>query len=205
MTTDLAKKRDLAEDRDPWTKQPWESWPAFNAFAIYRDMGHTRTLRKAAGHVLETSAKPRKLESVVHQLADWSQRNRWQERVDAFVVWADQELVDKRLELQASVVRDDLASAGRLRAIADDTLDQIAELGVPVDPQVAARFIEVASRTSRLSAGLSTENMRGQLQITMQDLGRVVNAIVVGACENGFVPADRQEEFVRWVLEEASS
>jgi hypothetical protein len=205
VTTDVAKRRELAEDRDPWTKQPWESWPAFNAFALYRDMGHTRTLRKVAEHLVETSTKTRNPISVESQLGGWSAKHRWQERVDAYVLHADQELVDARLEMQTRVIREDVDVAAKLLRHADSSLDALETSGMPLGPNEIPRYVEAASRIRRLAAGLSTDNVRGQLQITMQDLGRVVNAIVVGACEHGFVPEDRQEEFVRWVLEEASS
>jgi hypothetical protein len=62
----------------PWTRQPNESAKAFHNFETFRDMGHERSIRKAA----------KKLAKDPKSLAKQSKANNWQERTlawDAYV------------------------------------------------------------------------------------------------------------------------
>ena len=47
MSNDL-EPLDLDPDLDPWDQQPRESIRRHNQFCVYRDLGRSRTLRKAA-------------------------------------------------------------------------------------------------------------------------------------------------------------
>lgn len=203
-STDLERRKELATDREAWTKQPWESWPAFEAFAVYREMGATRTIDRAADFLIETSHSQTKPDTLRRRLGGWSSKHHWVERCEAYELHMDQERLRTREEVQAEIVRQDLETAGKLLRFADTSLDFHLEGGVPLDAETIPRYVEAASRIRRLAGGLSTDNVRGALTITVQDLGRVVNAIVVGACEKGFVPPELQEDFVRWVMEEAA-
>ncbi len=60
--------------RQPWHRQPDESAKAYEAFRIYREMGPSRSISKAA----------RKLNKSTMVLARWSTRWSWQERIQAW-------------------------------------------------------------------------------------------------------------------------
>lgn len=63
----------------PWDQQPIESAKAFERFALYRDMGAGRSLRKLA----------KDLELNPSTLAEISKKHDWQERIAAFDVYID--------------------------------------------------------------------------------------------------------------------
>src|SRR5438874_6587799 len=69
-----AKKRELADDREPWERQPGESAEAFEAFKLYRDGGPKRSRRKVAERLSKSQAL----------MSRWQSRYRWRERVDAY-------------------------------------------------------------------------------------------------------------------------
>ena len=77
-------KRQEAEN--PWEQQPGESAKAFEAFAIYRDMGVERSVRKVA----------QQLNKSLTLIGRWSSNHNWPERARAY----DRDL-DKRAHDQA--------------------------------------------------------------------------------------------------------
>jgi hypothetical protein len=64
----------LDPEKDPWERQGRESYPAWEAFRMYRDGGAKRSLDKVA----RRSGKDPTL------IARWSRRHRWVERVVAY-------------------------------------------------------------------------------------------------------------------------
>lgn len=64
---------------NPWDQQPSESSKAFERFALYRDMGAGRSLRKLA----------KDLELNPSTLAETSKKHGWQERVAVFDAYID--------------------------------------------------------------------------------------------------------------------
>lgn len=203
MSKALAAPRELASDRDPWTKQPWESHKAFDTFRQYRDMDPaTRTLRKLAESLHE--ARPdRTVDNLEIQAKDWSQKNLWPRRLEAHALHVDQIRLESREALHRRVEKDDLAMADMVLDLVRNTIGPMhdAENGIPLE--IADRWLEKAVRIRRLAAGLSTDNVKAGLVITSQDLQRILNRVIDVACD-GFVPAELQEEFIKRVVEEST-
>lgn len=86
---------EMKYEGQPWIRQPKESSKAYEAFALYRDMGKERTLPKVA----DACGKS------VSLMNKWSQANRWVERVTA---WDD--------EVDRQAVREHLADIAKARA-----------------------------------------------------------------------------------------
>ena len=61
-------------DIAPWEQQPGESAKAFEAFAIYRDMGVERSVRKVT----------QRLNKSLTLIGKWSSRYNWPERARAY-------------------------------------------------------------------------------------------------------------------------
>lgn len=204
MTTPAKRgKRELTSDRDPWTKQPWESHKAFAAFVRYRDMDPaTRTLRRLSESLAEEHPD-RKAENIEAQLKDWSQHNLWPSRLEAHTLHMDAVRIESREELHRRIERDDLAMSDMVLEMVASTLAPMHERDQGIPLEMADRWMEKAVRMRRLAAGLSTDNVKAGLVITSQDLSRILNRVIDVACD-GFVPPEMQEEFIRRITEEAS-
>lgn len=196
----VRSERQLETDREPWEKQPFESWKAFEAFREYRDAGPSRSLREVAQKTVERSPK-RKQESVETQLSRWSSLNRWAERIEAWTLYMDQALVRSREAQVARINEEDLEVGDQLMRLVRNTTDLMdkVEAGIPLE--LVDRFLTTAVKTRRLAAGMATDHLKAGLSITTQDMARVLNKIVDVACE--FIPPEQREEFIRRVTEEA--
>ena len=102
-------------DIAPWEQQPGESAKAFEAFAIYRDMGVERSVRKVT----------QRLNKSLTLIGKWSSRYNWPERARAY----DRDL-DRQAHAQA--VRDVRSMTNRhiritmqLQAKALEALEQL--------------------------------------------------------------------------------
>lgn len=126
----------------PWDRQPHEPEIAYSYFAVYRDLGRTRTVAKAAGEV-------NKSRDYTHKIAAaW----RWVQRAQAFDREQDrmygEALAERRREMAERHAR--LASALQSKVVARlQSLD--ASKLTPAD---IARWLEVTTRLERLALGL---------------------------------------------------
>lgn len=73
--------RTLADDRELWERQPYETAVAFAAFVTYRDMGPSRSHARVG----------RKLGKSTTLMNRWSSQWSWVQRVEAYIEWEDRE------------------------------------------------------------------------------------------------------------------
>ena len=137
-----------------WEILPGESSKAYEAFAVYRDLGVERSFRRASAEL----GKSRQM------LGKWSVRWGWVERVRAYDAYL---LQQRRIEMEAAIMDMNRQHA----ALADNFISIIArqviemrqaiEIGeqVPLTPDQMARWFEVAVRIARLARGESTEQV----------------------------------------------
>jgi hypothetical protein len=126
----------------PWDRQPKESDRAYSYFAIYRDMGRTRTVAKVATEV-------HKSRDYLHKLASqW----RWVHRARAFDTEQDRlygELLgERRKDMAERHARIAAALQGKIVARLQSLDAQ------KLTPSDIARWLEVATRVERLALGL---------------------------------------------------
>lgn len=127
----------------PWEQQPGESAKAFEAFAIYRDMGVERSVRKVT----------QRLNKSLTLIGKWSSRYNWPERARAY----DRDL-DRQAHAQAvrdvrSMTNRHIRIAMQLQAKALEALEQLNV--ATLSPKMQLAFIAKATeieRMNRLSA-----------------------------------------------------
>lgn len=130
-------------DIAPWEQQPGESAKAFEAFAIYRDMGVERSVRKVT----------QRLNKSLTLIGKWSSRYNWPERALAY----DRDL-DRQAHAQAvrdvrSMTNRHIRIAMQLQAKALEALEQlnVATLSPKMQLAFLAKATEI-ERMNRLSA-----------------------------------------------------
>lgn len=137
-------------DADPWEQLDGESFKAYQAFLMYRDLGLSRTLRGTAGHL----GKNRKL------IEGWSSKNNWVVRARAFDshvdVSARQKIIDDRIEMLDQHARIARLMTNRVaaRLVGDGATEAFnpSELSAKDIPA----WIKVAVDVERISRGEAT-------------------------------------------------
>ena len=144
----MAKKKDRTEiEPELWERQTDESAQAFEAFAMYRDMGVNRSIRKAA----------RNLNKAVTTLAEWSSKHEWVKRVAAWD--AEQDRI-ARNELMAEMA----ATRKKQRKQAQ----RMQEKGMELLESISLGDAKLSEIVSLLKAGMEQE------RIAIGDVGEVI-------------------------------
>lgn len=158
---------------EPWERQDGESTRAYEAFALYRDMGVDRSLRKVA----------QQLNKSLTIVAKWSTESEWIKRVAAWDAEQDRiarkeqaEAIKKMRKRHAEVASSMIIKAAR-------ALNRLKE--EEIKPADISRFIEVASKLERLSRGDTSE------VIEERDGGEAEPAVTFYMPDNG---RDHKEE-----------
>lgn len=137
----MAKAKTPQPTIEPWERQEGETARAFEAFAVYRDMGVERSIRKVAQKLGKSST----------QIGEWSSKYDWVERVRAWDVEQDRisrlehiKAIKAMRNRHAGMAKAMIVKAGRaLNRIPDDE----------IKPSDISRMIEVASKLERISRG----------------------------------------------------
>lgn len=127
----------------PWEQQPGESAKAFEAFAIYRDMGAERSLRKLT----------QQLHKNLTTIRDWSVKWNWQERVRAYDRDLDRQAHAQAVREVRSMTNRHIRIAMQLQAKALQALEQLDV--TTLSPKMQLAFLAKATeieRMNRLSA-----------------------------------------------------
>lgn len=183
--------RSVPEFIDPiWERQPHETAVAYRCFTAYRDLGETRTLERAAAHIISvwpdlmTSRSTALRERTVkHRLGVWSPEWHWVERSTGYDAHLDHVLIAVReeasretahlLEARRVVIEareaemSDLATKVIMDALKAGATHPVVVNGVYVGDEVNEAVLRVLpqlikeTRTmGRLSAGMPTEGAR---------------------------------------------
>ena len=130
---------------EAWERQQGESTRAYEAFALYRDMGADRALRKVV----------QALNKNLTTIAEWSTKYEWVKRAaewdaeqDRIARNAQIEEIKKMRKRHAEVANSMIIKAAR-------ALNRMKE--EDIRPADISRFIEVASKLERLSRGDTSE------------------------------------------------
>lgn len=140
--------------QNSWDQQRSESPKSFGRFALYRDMGANRSLRKLA----------KDLDLNLSTLAEMSKRDRWQERAAAFDAYIDKAVQFNQLnwlkamksrQINLALKAQELAQKGLailLRSFDDEKMNNIR-------PEGLSRLLEIGCRLERLNRDQPEHNM----------------------------------------------
>ncbi|NUK14069.1 hypothetical protein [Streptomyces lunaelactis] len=148
---------------EPWERQSGESVQAFEAFAVYRDLGPTRSVTKAA----------RQLDKSRSLLGRWSTAYAWVMRVSAYDREQDRVFLAEQHQARRDIARRHakLAQAFLGKAVARlQSLDP-RELS----PGELLRFFQVAAEIERRAAGEEPAVASAQDGGDGQDLGSLTD------------------------------
>lgn len=131
----------------PWDRRPDETDQAWTAFVTYRDAGPGRNIR-------DTTKATGKAPSTHRQLALWSSKHDWVQRVRAYDAWLDQEVQARVLQAAGDRAMEQVRLGEKLRKKAEARIDalkvdDLASEDVP-------RWAKVGVEIERLAMGDAT-------------------------------------------------
>lgn len=130
---------------EPWDRQPGETTKAFEAFTVYRDLGYSRSIEKAANVLGKTRVT----------LEPWSRKYSWGKRVAEWDAEQDRIAREAQIEEIKKMRKrhTDIASAMIIKAAR--ALNRMKEEDIKAAD--ISRFVEVAAKLERLSRGDTSE------------------------------------------------
>ena len=144
---DFQERRE-SSTRFPWERQFGESRKAFEAFAVYRDMGATRSQERVA----------RELGKSAQLMARWSAMWNWVERV---VAWVDEQDRQARVAQSEAVVKMNERHAKLAAALTGKVIEKL-QVVTPADIEKMtlvslSRLLEVGVKVERQARGEAGE------------------------------------------------
>jgi hypothetical protein len=185
--------------RELWEKIPRESFKAWAAFVMFRDLGPERNLPKT---VEALNGKPG-----LSMIETWSAKNHWFARAEAYDIYLDRKRRAARESEQEQAERVERGGALMLERIA---MQRINGVGDPLEdgyvpplspaelsPQDTARFFAEGVRIRRLSDGQPTDLLKGAFMIAPADAERMVRGVIEAALP--LIPEELHERFISQV------
>ena len=151
--------------QNSWDQQPTESSKAFERFALYRDMGAGRSLRKLA----------RDLELNPSTLAEISKKHSWQERVAAFDAYIDRASQYNQIAQVRVMKRRQIALALRAQKVAEKGLKKLLRdmddehTLRKLSPEGLSKILDIGCRLERLNR----DEPEQRLEVTNQNFDRL--------------------------------
>ena len=134
----------------PWERQKGESEKAYEAFAIYRDLGEKRTFAAVAERL-------RKSDTLIRR---WKEQWNWQERVRIYDNELEKEARAKAVKARKAMTERHIGIAMQLQKKA---LEALQELSVEdMTPKDIREYIKMATDLERLNRTLEDENKNGE-------------------------------------------
>ncbi len=133
--------------QNSWDQQPTELSKAFERFALYRDMGAGRSLRKLA----------KDLELNPSTLAEISKKHAWQERVAAFDAYIDKASQYNQIAQVRIMKRRHIALALRAQKVAEKGLKKLlcdmddGQTLRKLSPEGLSKILDIGCRLERLN------------------------------------------------------
>ncbi len=151
---------------NPWDQQANESSKAFERFALYRDMGAGRSLRKL-GKDLALNAST---------LAEISKKHNWQERVVAFDAYVDKASQHNQIAQVKAMKRRQIVLALRAQKVAEKGLKKLLRdmddehLLKKLSPEGLSKILDTGCRLERLNRDEPEQNVELVQQVNYDRL-----------------------------------
>ena len=139
----------------PWERQPKEGSGAYEAFAIYRDLGGERSLRKTA----------QKLGKNCTTITEWSSRWDWVERCRAWDNFVTRQAREKAIKDRKEMMTRQTNIALLMQQKAVQALEKLDP--EHMDRNDIIRFVAEGTKLERLNRGEPTEIMEGRNEISV--------------------------------------
>ena len=137
----MAKGNTPEPKTEPWERQDGETAKAFEAFAIYRDMGPDRSLRKVV----------QSLNKNLTTIAEWSSKYDWVNRVAAWDAEQDRIARQQQINDIKKMRKRHAGIAAAMLVKAATALQRIPE--DEISASEISRMVDVASKLERISRG----------------------------------------------------
>lgn len=135
------------DGRDPWDRQTGESPKKWSQFTVYRDLGRTRTLKRAAERL-----------NISHRSAQqYASVYRWVIRAEAFDRHMDEQWIAAIQERQRRMVQDHMKLAGEFHSRAMEAVTSL--VGQNLSAADAVRVAETYSKLVRFALGEPDQNV----------------------------------------------
>lgn len=147
----------LDEEVQPWDRQKREGDKAWECFRLYRDAELPNGIGKRSHRAVCAGAYPGTPEGAKprNQVADWSVKFRWMERVEAFDRHLD---AIRQEEFRKEAKRDGIQALALYRAMRAKSSQAIVALPpAALSPSEITRMADIAIIGIRREAGLATE------------------------------------------------
>lgn len=175
----MTKKKEYLE---VWDKQVGETTKSYAAFSIYRNMGISRSFKKAAIKYLENNDG--KLLAKVRQFEKWSIKYNWVSRVESWDIEQEQE---ERIE-NAKAVKDmakrhanesmllQQKAIDRIKFIINGNDENGNDIPSELSPNEALKFLSEAIKIERLSRGTPDQIIEhgGKIETIDRSLERII-------------------------------
>ena len=148
----MAKKGEVLM---PWERQPSERSGAYEAFAVYRDMGGERSIRKAG----------QKLGKNYTTIAGWSSKYDWVERCRLYDNDVARQAREKALKGINEMQTRQIKIAMLMQQKATEALAKL--LPENLDRNDIVRFVTEGSKLERLNRGEPTDIMEGRSEVNV--------------------------------------
>lgn len=204
--TPIAAKRTastaVAIQREPWERQPGETSPAFAAFALYRDLGGSRTIRRAAE--IHAESTRRNIETVYSGFKVWASKWDWHTRCEEYDVIVDRRMREareseweRREQDHASLFRS-LQLRAALRVVGGEMPGGQKIDAAPVEElslMDAARVLDLAVKGERVANGKPADLLRGAMVASAAEVSTIVRQVVEALFV--FIPEESHEQAVQ--------
>lgn len=161
----------MGADKQPWEMLSDESDNAFAAFLCYLELGSSRTVRNAEAKYSKARGGKKTAKKQTGGFNSWSQRFRWSQRARAY----DDHMAKQTHAAVIASTADRLArfndgAFGAALLIFNRVVNSIKAYKGEIPPSLWAQLLSVADKLARLALGASTENVSGNVQVTLDVL-----------------------------------